>query len=300
MRLLLTFSVLLLATLASCNPKAATIAPKNATSLNNSALQTEKQQIKQPKTDSASLGAPQPNSSTEDVVSITSNKPKPALPAGEHCYSLDTTDSKKAVRLTVDTRGNITGAHRGYQYNRENSYQVAYSGTVDGTLVDQDLQLNVISQVETSLAGRTEIWQIKQDSLRIQEDILSKIDCENQSHLDYNNNFTLTDLNPNANQLSRKQVYFDQGKSSTTLTTDTIRSGDYITYTFDAKQGQKLSLEILQQQSINFSLVSPSQTLLGHELTYADITLPETGDYQIFVSTQTSGTDPTELYIGIR
>jgi len=295
--LLLTVSALMLATLASCNPKAATITPTNAISLDDAALQKEKQQTE---TDSAKSGTPRTESSAEDEFSVTNNKLALALSTGEHCYKLDTTDRKRAVKLTVNDSGDVTGAHSGYQHNRENSYQVAYSGIVSGTLLNKDLTLNVMSQVETSLIGRTEIWQIKQDSLRVREDTLSKNNCDNQSHLEYNNNFTLADLNPNANQISSKQIYVDEGKSSTTLTTDPIRSGDYITYTIGAKQGQKLSLEILQQQSIDFSLVSPSGTLLGRELTYADIVLPETGDYQIFVSTQTSGTDESELYLGIR
>jgi hypothetical protein len=76
--------------------------------------------------------------------------------------------------------------------------------------------------------------------------------------------------------------------------------GYYMTYIVGAQRGQQLSLKFAEpMQGNRFNLVTPSQNLIGRDLLFADITLPETGDYQIIVGSERMGKEPFDLEIAI-
>lgn len=89
------------------------------------------------------------------------------------------------------------------------------------------------------------------------------------------------DLTENANQVQTTQVFFDAGKSATTVSNAVVK-GDHVAYLVTAQGGQMMTLSIdsIEDNAV-FDVITPSNLILGTELRQAEISLPYTGDYQI-------------------
>ena len=303
-------AILLLAMLASCATKTNTPQSEEATQSRESSPTVSSDSKPEPSPTATQLGTSTIEPSSEPHPSSQAQpSDNPALAPGTYCYEArigpqdyDVRTQSKSVdaQININADNSVTGRYSGYANNPEESYQVAYDGYTRGTLnAVGDLELNVITHIENSLQSNFETWKISQDTLLIPPDHLTKVNCSRELGLEVTNNFQLSDVNPNAYQVGRTPVYFDEGKSSKTVSGSMIE-GYYMTYIVGAQRGQQLSLKFADpRQSSRFNLVTPSQNLIGRDLSFANITLPETGDYQIIVGSEQMGKNPFDLEIVI-
>lgn len=298
-RCLLTLSLL---ALVGCNTLSTDTEP--ATQPSTELSSTEPSATEQPDTvqpDSSitdkqtSVTAEKPN------VTDTKDKPKPIAPAiapGQYCYQVNSEDQDLYARITVDAADRVTGDFQGSIHNDKNSYYTSYRQQLDGTIDGSNLNLDVATWIEFDKQNSQEIWKVTPKGLSTERDTLSLENCDAVSTVFQQNGLEANDLLEGANQVWRKDVFFDAGKSSTTVSNAVVR-GDRDLYQLTAQGGQQMDLTIraLENNAV-FDVISPSGIILLSETTEDTLYLPETGEYQIVVG-GTRGNASYDLDIAI-
>lgn len=298
-RCLLTLSLL---ALVGCNTLSTDTEP--ATQPSTELSSTEPSATEQPDTvqpDSSitdkqtSVTAEKPN------VTDTKDKPKPIAPAiapGQYCYQANSEDQDLYARITVDAADRVTGDFQGSIHNDKNSYYTSYRQQLDGTIDGSNLNLDVATWIEFDKQNSQEIWKVTPKGLSTERDTLSLENCDAVSTVFQQNGLEANDLLEGANQVWRKDVFFDAGKSSTTVSNAVVR-GDRDLYQLTAQGGQQMDLTIraLENNAV-FDVISPSGIILLSETTEDTLYLPETGEYQIVVG-GTRGNASYDLDIAI-
>ena len=232
----------------------------------------------------------------------TKDKPKPIAPAlkpGQYCYQSSDRVEDVQARLTVAPNDQVTGNVQGTIHNESASYYSSYRKTINGTIDGSNLNLDVATWIEYDQQNAQATWRVSPDQLSADQDTLISKSCDrvNKAFQD-ENGLEAKDLTEGANRVKTAAVYFDAGKSSTTVTGSVVR-GDRDLYTLTARGGQSMALSITSlENNAAFDVVDPSGIILGTGLTKEKIFLPHTGDYQIIVG-GTRGNASYDLAIAI-
>ncbi|MGB3298287.1 MAG: hypothetical protein WBA76_08445 [Phormidesmis sp.] len=232
----------------------------------------------------------------------TKDTPKPIAPAlkpGQYCYQLSDKIQDIQTRLTVAASDQVTGNVQGTIHNDKAGYFTSYRRTVNGTIDGSNLNLDVATWIEYDQQNAQETWRVSPSELKTDRDTLANADCEAvNSAFQNESGLEAKDLTESANRVKRQEVFFDAGKSSTTVS-DAVVRGDRDLYTLNARGGQSMDLAITSvENNAVFDVVDPSGIILGTELTQENIRLPHTGDYQIIVG-GTRGNATYDLAIAI-
>lgn len=239
----------------------------------------------------------------EPVAKIdTKDKPKPiasALKPGQYCYQSSDQVQDVQARLSVAPNDQVTGNVQGTIHNELTSYYSSYRKTVDGTIDGSNLNLDVATWIEYDKQNAQETWRVSPDKLSAGQDTLINESCDRVNKVFQDKNgLEAKDLTEGAKRVKTEAVYFDAGKSTTTVTGSVVR-GDRDLYTLTARGGQSMALSIKSlENNAAFDVVDPSGIVLGTELTKEKIFLPHTGDYQIIVG-GTRGNTSYDLAIAI-
>ncbi len=237
------------------------------------------------------------------VKTDTKDKPKPIAPAlkpGQYCYQSSNKVQDIQARLTVAPNDQVMGNVQGTIHNESVGYYSSYRRTIDGTIDGSNLNLDVATWIEYDQQHTQETWRVSPDQLSADQDTLINKSCDvvNKAFQD-ENGLEAKDLTEGANRVKTEAVYFDAGKSSTSVTGSVVR-GDRDLYTLTARGGQSMNLSMTSlENNAAFDVVDPSGLILGTELTKEKILLPHTGDYQIIVG-GTRGNATYDLAIAIK
>ncbi|MEL6262729.1 MAG: hypothetical protein AAFR12_16850 [Cyanobacteria bacterium J06626_6] len=291
-------SLLLLAALASCQPPIQqTTSPEDtATSSEDSTAPSD--------TNNSSEEAISPSPDANDSTKKSPEKPTsqpifPALDPGKYCYATSTETETIHVRFTVDPSDRVIGNAQGTIHNDAESYYTSYRQNLDGTIDGSNLNLDIATWIEYDRQNQQETWKVSDKELILTGDTLTKESCKIVDKTFQNENgIEASDLTSSANRVKTEQVFFDPGKSSTTLSNAVVR-GDRDLYILTAQGGQLMTLAISSiEDNAVFDIVDPSGLILGTELTQEKIRLPHTGDVQIIVG-GTRGNATYDLEVAI-
>lgn len=296
-------ALILLFTLASCG------AISNST--DTAEDPSESEQVVESSEDNAGLSN-ETNETKESVDQASTpdadkveNKPTPdpiypVLKPGKYCYFADTDFETTYVRLSIDSADRVLGEVNSTIHNDENDYYTSYVQAVDGTIDGSNLNLDVTTWIEYDQQNRQETWKVSDDALRTDSTTLDKEKCAAVNKAFQNEEgLEAADLTEGANQVKTTQVFFEAGKSSTTVSDAVIR-GDRDVYLVTAQGGQEMALSISSvEDNAVFDVVSPSNMILGTELKQEEIFLPHTGDYKIIVGGN-RGNATYDLKIGVK
>ncbi len=240
--------------------------------------------------------------SQADDKASTRDRPKPikaALKPGEYCYQSSDEIEDIQMRLTVDKSDQVTGDMQGIVHNKAESYYTSYRSTLNGTIDGSNLNLDVATWIESDQQNDQETWRVSPDELSTEKEKLTSTPCDAVNKAFQNENgLEAKDLTSNATSVRTQAVYFDSGKSSTTVSNSVVR-GDADLYTLNAQGGQAMKLSITSgENNAAFSVVDPTGMILGTELTDKDLILEHTGEYQIIVG-GTRGNATYDLAIAI-
>ena len=218
----------------------------------------------------------------------------PALQPGTYCYEVDNGVLSEVVRLMVDSNDRVTGEVNGVVTDKAQGYYTSYRQKVDGTIDGSNLNVDVATWIEYDQQNRQETWRVSPQSLTMTKDELLTTDCAQA----FQEGREAKDLTAFANNVRRSQVFFDAGRSGTTVSDSVVR-GDRDVYVLGAQGGQQMYLSITSlENNAVFDVVTPSGIILGTEMTDEMFFLPDTGDYEIIVG-GTRGNATYDLSIDI-
>ncbi|MEM6453341.1 MAG: hypothetical protein AAF703_23890 [Cyanobacteria bacterium P01_D01_bin.105] len=248
-----------------------------------------------------SLSATKPEAVDSKDAVYTKDKPKPIAPAlipGEYCYQANSDDQDLYARVTVDAADRITGDFQGTIHDDKNSYYTSYRQKLDGTIDGSNLNLDVATWIEFDKQNSQETWKVTAQGLSTERETLRLESCDVVDAVFQQDGLDARDLLDGANQIWRKEVFFDAGKSGTIVSNAVVR-GDLDLYTLSAQGGQQMALSIssLENNAV-FDVVAPSGIILVREAVQESIYLPDTGQYEIIVG-GTRGNATYELKIAI-
>ncbi|MFK8184761.1 MAG: hypothetical protein AB8B99_15425 [Phormidesmis sp.] len=306
-RCLLTLSLL---ALVGCNTLSTDTTPSNqpltepstSASTGSSNADSSSTDASNPNTPDRATADKQTSATAEKPnVTDTKDKPKPIAPAiapGKYCYQANSEEKDLYARITVDAADRITGDFQGSIHDDKNSYYTSYRQKLNGTIDGSNLNLDVATWIEFDKQNSQEIWKVTSKGLSTERDTLSLESCETVSAIFQQNGLEADDLTSSANQVLEQEVFFDAGKSSTTVSNAVVR-GDRDLYRLTAQSGQQMALTIrsLEDNAV-FDVISPSGIILLSETTEDTLYLPETGEYQIVVG-GTRGNASYDLEIAI-
>ncbi len=285
--------LLLVTALVGCNApqnSAADPASKVVESANAAKETTEKETeaVQKP----SAQGSVEPDRKPESVSKAIA----PALQPGTYCYEVDNGVLSEDVRLIVDSSDRVTGEVNGVVTDKAQGYFTSYRQKVDGTIDGSNLNVDVVTWIEYDQQNRQETWRVSPQSLTMTRDALSIADCDEAFPKE--GRMEAKDLTASANRVKRSQVFFDAGRSGTTVSDSVVR-GDRDVYVLGAQGGQQMYLSITSQEdNAVFDVVTPSGLILGTEMTDEMFFLPDTGDYEIIVG-GTRGNATYDLSIDI-
>ncbi len=275
-------SAVLSLSLVSCDP------PQSTTpSASNDATGTAESEPEKD-ADTQAEKTPNKDQSAADSKISTKDRPKPIEPAlkpGQYCYQSNDATQDIAARITVESNDRITGKMQGTIHNEAEGYFTSYDKNLNGTIDGSNLNLDVATWIEFDKQNAQETWRVSPNELRMGKDKLTGTSCEQVNKVFQNEDgLEAEDLLKSANNVKTQQVYFDAGKSGTTLSGAVVR-GDRDVYLLTAQGGQILypTLTSTEDNAV-FDIVDPSGRILATEVTNPEqIYLPYTGDYQLIV-----------------
>lgn len=290
--------LLLLAALTSCQPSL----PPTASP--DTPVTDSEQSATQPDTGSSDEATTSSNPDVNPDAKKSPEKPTsqpiyPALDPGKYCYATSNDIETIHVRFTVDPSDRVIGNAQGTIHNEAEGYYTSYRQNLDGTIDGSNLNLDIATWIEYDRQNKQETWKVSDKELTLTGNTLTKESCKIvDSTFQNEDGLEASDLTSSANRVKTEQVFFDSGKSSTTLS-NTVLRGDRDIYTLTAQGGQRMTLAISSpEDNAVFDIVTPSGIILGTELTQDTIPLPQTGDYQIIVG-GTRGNATYDLDIAI-
>lgn len=229
----------------------------------------------------------------------TPNPIYPVLKPGRYCYFVETDFETTYARLSIDSADRVLGEVQSTIHNEESDYYTSYAQAVDGTIDGSNLNLDVTTWIEYDRQNQQETWRVSDDALKTDSATLEKEKCAAVNKAFQNEDgLEAADLTQSANRVKTTQVFFDAGKSSTTVS-DAVVRGDRDVYLVNAQGGQMMTLSIsaLEDNAV-FDVISPSNMILGTELKQSEIFLPHTGNYKIVVG-GTRGNATYELKVDV-
>ena len=290
--------LLFIATLTSCQPNIQQTASPDTPATDG------EQSATQPDTGSSDEATTSSNPDVNPDAKKSPEKPTsqpiyPALDPGKYCYATSNDIETIYVRFTVDPSDRVIGNAQGTIHNEAEGYYTSYRQNLDGTIDGSNLNLDIATWIEYDRQNKQETWKVSDKELTLTGNTLTKESCQIvDSTFQNEDGLEASDLTSSANQVKTEQVFFDSGKSSTTLSNTVVR-GDRNVYTLTAQGGQRMTLAIRSpEDNAVFDIVTPSGIILGTELTQDTIPLPQTGDYQIIVG-GTRGNATYDLDIAI-
>jgi len=287
--------------LASCTPSTSTVSPTDNAGSNEDTTQTETANI----TADEKISSEQRDDNTEEESASVEDKketPQPIFPAlqpGDYCYVSKTENETTHVRLAIAASDRVTGDLQGSIHNQKAGYYTSYRQALDGTIDGSNLNLDVATWIEYDRQNSQEVWRVSDNGLKVQDTALTKETCAVVDKVFQNEDgLEASDLTDKAESVRTQDVYFDPGKSSTTVSNSVVRTNRDV-YVLSAQGGQKMTLSIRSiEDNAVFDVVTPSGIILGNELTKETFVLPHTGEYQVIVGgTQENAT--YDLEIGI-
>ncbi|PZO55763.1 MAG: hypothetical protein DCF15_09850 [Phormidesmis priestleyi] len=239
----------------------------------------------------------------DQTAAGSKDTPKPIAPAlqpGQYCYQLSDDIEDIDVRISIDSASSVTGNQVGVVHNQKEAYYTSYRSNLNGTIDGSNLNLDIATWIEYDKQNQQETWKVSPTELRTKTNKLTKANCETVSKsFQSDNGMEAKDLTAGANQVNTQEVFFDAGKSSTTVSNSVVR-GDRDRYLITAQGGQQMDLSITSiENNAVFAVVAPSGLILGTEQSKQSIPLPDTGEYQIIVD-GTRGNATYDLAIAIQ
>ena len=289
----LLLPLVLLALVTSCQPTSQTIEP--APEASNS--QEPEPNANPEQTSKADTDVK--DKAPEDDIASPTTPIQPALKPGQYCYTANSETETTHVRFTVDTADRILGDVNGSIHNEASSYYTSYRQKLDGTIDGSNLNLDVATWIEYDQQNKQSTWKVRENELEMDGAQLSVEDCATVNKVFQNENgLEAADLTKDITIGTQAQIFFDPGKSSTTISDSVIRAYRDI-YLITAQGGQQISLDISSlENNATVSLVSPSDIILGMDITQEEIVLPHTGEYTIIVGS-TRGNATYDLSIEV-
>ena len=241
------------------------------------------------------------NQQTAAAKRETKDRPKPiasAIAPGEYCYQLSDENQDVDARIVIDSSDRVTGNVQGTIHNEQSSYYSSYRQKLDGTIDGSNLNLDSTTWIELDRQSQQETWKVTSQSLSTERDLLKLASCDTVKAAFQTDGLEAKDLTGEANQVNTREVFFESGASSTTVSNAVIR-GDRNVYmlTAQADQQMTLSMSALEDNAV-FDVISPSGLILAREATAETLYLPELGEYQIVVGA-TRGSATYQLAIAI-
>ena len=270
------------------------------TTVESTAERSSQTQVEADESGSSTVAKQSETTQTETKRSAvdTKDKPKPiaaALMPGQYCYQSNDENQDLYARLTIDSADSVTGNFVGTVHNEAAGYYTSYRQTLNGTIDGSNLNMDVATWIEYDKQNSQETWKVTSKGLSTERETLSLSSCEAVSK-----EFGLDaeDLTAGANSVRERDVFFDAGKSATTVSDSVVR-GDRDLYKLTAQGGQKMNLSISSvEDNAAFDVISPSGSILGREMKEEEIYLPERGEYKVVVG-GTRGNATYELDIAI-
>lgn len=282
--------------LTSCGPNTTTVEPTEETRPDTAeqSSNTEEKSAVEEETDA--------NGALATLDKDKKDTPEPVFPAlqpGDYCYGTETENETIYVRLAIDSADRVTGDLQGSVHNEKAGYYTSYRQSLDGTIDGSNLNLDVATWIEYDRQNSQETWKVSDRDLQAADNTLSKESCAVVNKVFQNEDgLEASDLTSDANRIKTEEVYFDAGKSSTTVSSAVVR-GDRDVYVLSAQGGQQMYLTITSlEDNAEFDVVSPSGVILGTNATDDKFFLPNTGEYQVIVG-GTRGNATYDLVIGI-
>lgn len=225
-----------------------------------------------------------------------------ALTASYHCYEKEAGDIHSYGRITIDAENNVSGGIQ-HDFPPEggdvSSILISVSGTAnDDTL---DLRKSTFSEYDTvwnfvpgELVDTESVtWEATSQALSVDEATAERIFAEQLEASDCQQVNQAMQRRPGRNsvplitgysKVTESDVQFDAGKFGTTVSGGLVR-GEAAMHLLEAQSGQMMTLEASAAgDNAVFHVVSPTGVLLAQEKQSASIPLPETGTYEILVS----------------
>ncbi len=286
-------SILLIVALTSCN--SLTQSP--------SANRENSRKTEPADPDQTALGRDQQDSDQQATASGSRNTPKQiaaALQPGQYCYQFSNDIENIDIRIRLDSADRVSGNQVGVIHDEKAAYYTSYRSDLNGTIDGSNLNLDIATWIEYDQQNQQETWKVSPTELRTKANKLTKADCEivNKS-FQSENGLEAKDLTEIANQVTTQAVFFEAGKSSTTVSHTVVR-GDRDRYLITAQGGQQMDLSITSRENnAVFDVIAPSGIILGTEQSKQRLFLPDTGEYEIIVG-GTRGNATYDLAIAIQ
>lgn len=242
--------------------------------------------------DQQATGAPGPKDTPKPIAA--------ALQPGQYCYQSSDDVEDIDIRINIDSADSVIGNQVGVVHDEKAAYYTSYRSDLNGTIDGSNLNLDIATWIEHDKQNQQETWKVSPTELRTKTHKLTEANCKivNKS-FQSENGLEAEDLTEGANRVNTQEVFFDAGKSSTTVSNSVVR-GDLDRYLITAQGGQQLDLSITAIESnAAFDVVSPSGLILGTEQSKQRILLPDMGEYQIIVG-GTRGNATYDLAIAIQ
>lgn len=222
---------------------------------------------------------------------------------GRHCYSIASDVLTAAIGVTVTEDDRVMGESQGTIHNEAVGYFSGYVQTFDGAIAKDQITLELTSYIEDDVQQAQETWTLGNDQLNTGRDIYDQVDCSvvqeqlaiafeygEASEADdstvaplQETSAALNELTEGANYVRVRRLSFAPGSSSAVVE-DAVVRGDRDEYLVGAAAGQTMTLSIsaLEQNAV-FGVAAPDGSVLLYEETFAELKLPQAGDYSIVV-----------------
>ncbi|MDW8202329.1 MAG: hypothetical protein RML75_14135, partial [Cyanobacteriota bacterium SKYGB_h_bin112] len=243
---------------------------------------------------SANQSAPSPSPSPQ--VATTLSPVAAGLESGTYCFKLSTATKQASTKLTIAPDQQVSGTLDGIIQDQAASYFTSYQREFKGKLDGEKLPVAVSTKIENDVQTSVEDWTLSKTQLIANQDILNRVDCAELTQAAPAPANTPVASAPSPSkpeapsepQSRRMRVNFAAGSNTATVENSVVR-GTTDTYLLNARAKQRMRVTITSlENNAVFDIVSPSGNLLqpetsGVDVTNADLTLPETGDYEIVV-----------------
>ncbi len=222
---------------------------------------------------------------------------------GRHCYSIESDVLTAAIGVTVTEDERVLGESQGTIHNEAVGYFSSYVQTFEGAIAKDQLTLDLTSYIEGDVQQAQETWMLGNDQLNTGRDVYDPVDCsvvQEQLAIAFEygegteadgptvaplqeTSAALTELTEGANSVRVRRLSFAPG-ASTAVVEDAVVRGDRDEYLLGAAAGQTMTLSIsaLEQNAV-FGVAAPDGSVLLTEETFAELELPQAGDYSIVV-----------------
>lgn len=200
--------------------------------------------------------------------SRTTNRNSQTVKPGQYCFKYKNNVLSSEAQLNVNRNNRVNGGIVGVIQDDKQGYYSSYNTYFEGTLKNNQLRVNTITQIEHDTQESQETWTLTPNSLKADRENHTKVPCSS--------------LSDNAfNRISR--IKFAPGKKSAVVENSLVRGSRDI-YLISAKAGQtmKVSITSLEKNAV-FDLIAPNKDLIQGEITSKNLKLPATGNYEVIV-----------------